>query len=58
MLTIYMLRKNNGIHAILRLGKKGGRGGGGSDFTWEPLESALSKITKYFPFCIFIVVKK
>ena len=26
MLTIYILRKNNGIHAILRLGKKGGGG--------------------------------
>ena len=32
----------------------GGGGGGESDFPWEPFES----ITKYFPFCIFVVVKK
>ena len=36
----------------------GGGGGGGGDFVWEPgFESVLSKITKYFAFCIFIVVK-
>ena len=40
-------------------GRRGGRGGGGGlDFIWEPFESALSKITKYFAFCVFIVVKK
>ena len=36
-------------------GRRGG--GGGVDFTWESFESVLSKITKYFTFCIFIVVQ-
>ena len=39
------------------VGEEWGRGGGGeSDFIWEPYQSALSKITKYFAFCIFLVV--
>ena len=29
MLSIYILQKNNRIHAIMRLGKKEGGGGGG-----------------------------
>ena len=35
-----------------------GEGGGGSDFIWEPFQSELLKITKYFAFCIFILVKE
>ena len=64
MLSIYIFRKKKKLYtcAILRLGKKGvgsgGGGGGGFDFIWEPFQSALSKITKYFAFRIFILVKK
>ena len=55
MFSIYILREKYSHTCHPSLGEEGG--GGGSYFTWEPFESALSKITKYFAFCIFIVVQ-
>ena len=71
MFSIYILRKNIRIRAIFRLGKKGRRGKGVWFHMGALRERALEnsevfcflyfyssqKITKYFAFCIFIVVQ-
>ena len=44
MLSIYILQKNNRIHAIMRLGKKEGGGGGGVAISFgSPASRACSR---------------